>query len=94
MTTQIERDPALLESIIHDIDLHTDALFTRLEARARGITLVTGQDDERSLIQPPREGVDLGGVELCLGHDHPLSLQDAHHARQRPGSVIPGIICV
>src|SRR5438128_55821 len=35
MTTQIERDPALLESIIHDIDLHTDALFTWDYERSR-----------------------------------------------------------
>ena len=27
MTQQIERDPALLQSIIHDVDLHTDVLF-------------------------------------------------------------------
>jgi hypothetical protein len=33
--TQIERDPALLESIIHDIDLHTDVLFTWDYERSR-----------------------------------------------------------
>jgi hypothetical protein len=35
MTQQIERDPALLQSIIHDIDLHTDVLFTWDYERSR-----------------------------------------------------------
>jgi hypothetical protein len=34
-------------------------LVSSIEARARGITLVTGQDGDRSLIQPAQEGVDL-----------------------------------
>jgi hypothetical protein len=33
--TQIERDPALVESIIHEIDLHTDVLFTWDYERSR-----------------------------------------------------------
>ena len=35
MTQQIERDPALLQSIIHDVDLHTDVLFTWDYERSR-----------------------------------------------------------
>jgi hypothetical protein len=35
MSQQIERDPALLQSIIHDIDLHTDVLFTWDYERSR-----------------------------------------------------------
>ncbi|MBV8984860.1 MAG: ferritin-like domain-containing protein, partial [Acidimicrobiia bacterium] len=33
--TDLVRDPALLESIVHDIDLHTDALFTWDYERSR-----------------------------------------------------------